>query len=145
MEARLVLFSKDGTNYPSIDKIRPKSILPSITKMLEISILHHLEATIENLKFNKKQRGFITEKSTAHNIYDLFSICIKLKHDEQWRRVKNPALVFFDFEKAYDMVPRELLVKKLIDYGILRNIIATIRDMLEKFRLNFKGMTIKTE
>ena len=59
--------------------------------------------------------------------------------------MKNPALVIFDFEKAYDMVPIELLVKKLIDFDIPRNIIATIRDMLEKFRLNFKGMTIKTE
>ena len=79
--------------------------------MLEISILHHLEAAIENPKFNKKQRGFVTEKSTAHNIYDLFSICRKLQHDKQWRRVKNPSFVFFDFEKAYDMVLRELLVK----------------------------------
>ena len=143
MEARLVLFSKDGTNYPSIDKIRPISILPSINKMLEISILHHLEAAIENPKFNKKQRGFVTEKLTAHNIYDLFSICRKLQNDKQWRRVKNPALLFFDFEKAYDMVPRELLVKKLIDFNIPRNIITKIRDMLEKFRLNFKGMMIK--
>ena len=57
MEARLVLFSKDGTNYPSIDKTLPISILPSITKMLEISILHHLEAAIENPKFNKNREG----------------------------------------------------------------------------------------
>ena len=71
MNAKLILINKDGTDHPSIDKTRPISILLSITKMLEISILHNLENLTKSKNFNKNQRGFI--KSTHHNINDVFT------------------------------------------------------------------------
>ena len=44
MEARLILISKEDTEYLSIEKTRPISILPTITKIVELAIIHHLEA-----------------------------------------------------------------------------------------------------
>ena len=145
MQAKLVLISKDGSDHPPIGKIRPISVLPSITKMFELSILHHLEQATLNPKFNRNQRGFIKEKSTIHNINDLFSIWREIQADKRRNRRNSTAIVFFDFEKAYDMVPRQLLIKKLNEFDIPCNIIAIIKDMLDKFCLNYNGIKIKTE
>ena len=113
--------------------------------MFELSILHHLEQATLNPKFNRYQRGFIKEKSTIHNINDLFSIWRVIQADKRRNRRNSPAIVFFDFEKAYDMVPRQLLIKKLNEFDIPCNIIAIIKDMLDKFCLNYNGIKIKTE
>ena len=43
MKAKLILISKDGTEYPKLDKFRPISILPTITKVFDLSILHFFE------------------------------------------------------------------------------------------------------
>ena len=113
MNAKLVLISKDGTDHPSVDKIRPISILPSVTKMLEISILLNLESLTKSQNFNENQRGFIKSKSTHLNINDVFTITKRLQRGRTTDRKSNPAIVFFDFEKAYDNVPRSLLLHKL--------------------------------
>jgi hypothetical protein len=58
MEAKLVLFSKDNTEYPDIEKIRPISILPAITKLFESSIHHNLQKITNSSLFCRNQRGF---------------------------------------------------------------------------------------
>ena len=42
MISRLLLISKTKDEYPEINNTRPISILPTITKMFEASILHNL-------------------------------------------------------------------------------------------------------
>ena len=58
MKARLVLFSKEDNENPEINKTRPISILPSITKAFEYSIAHNFEKTVPQPYFDPAQRGF---------------------------------------------------------------------------------------
>ena len=74
MEVRLILISKDDTEYPEISKTRPISVLPTITKIFELSILHYLEDAVKSILFCENQRGFIKGWSTVNNISDLFQI-----------------------------------------------------------------------
>ena len=59
MKARLVLLSKEETNMPEIENTRPISIVPAVTKLFKISILHNLEKATKLDQFNKLQRGFM--------------------------------------------------------------------------------------
>ena len=74
MEARLILISKDDTEYPEISKTQPISVLPTITKIFELSILHYLEDAVKSILFCENQRGLIKGWSTLNNISDLFQI-----------------------------------------------------------------------
>ena len=144
MEARLVLISKEDTEYPEIENTRPISVLPTITKIFELSILHYLEEAVKSPIFWNNQRGFMKGKSTANNIYDLFQIAQAYKSSKRINKKENPAIVFYDFKKAYDSVPRGLLVKKLKQFNIPWNIIKVIWDMLNKFTLLYEDEIIKT-
>ena len=90
MNAKLILIIKDGTDHPSIDKTRPINILPSITKMLEISILHNLENLTKLKNFNENQRSFIKSKSTHHNINDVFTTVRWL---QLWRTINRKPIL----------------------------------------------------
>ena len=143
MEGRLVLISKDKTDIPKIDDTRPITILPAITKIFETSILHNLEQVTTNPAFSKNQRGFTKGMSTSDNIKDV----IKLARELRDYKIKNdtPALVFFDFCKAYDSVPREIMLTKLIKMNAPGNIVKLIGNMLRKFRLKIGKETIHTK
>ena len=111
MDAKLLLIIKDGTDHHSVDKISPISVLLSITKMLEISILYNLKSLTKSQNFNENQRESI--KSTHYNINDVFTIVKRLQRGRTINRKSNPTRVFLNFEKAYDNVPRSLLLHKL--------------------------------
>ena len=145
MISRLLLISKTKDEYPEINNTRPISILPTITKMFEASILHNLEKVVNSSLFNRWQRGFIKGESTLHNIQDILSIAGKLKEKRKICKSKTATIVFFDFKKAYDMVDRNILVEKLINLNIPYNITCTIKDMLDKFILVYEGTKINTQ
>ena len=50
MKAKMILISKDGSRHPKIDKTRPISVLPVITKIFELSIRHYIETTMQDEK-----------------------------------------------------------------------------------------------
>ena len=74
METRLILISKDDTEYLEISKTQPISVLPTITKIFELSILYYLEDAVKSILFCENQRGLIKGWSTLNNISDLFQI-----------------------------------------------------------------------
>ena len=113
MHAKLILISKDDTETPVIEKTRPISILPSITKIFEYSILHNLEKITQSPIFSKNQRGFTKGKSTLDNIRDIIQYAKELQIQRQQDIIKTATIIFFDFEKAYDNVPRKILMEKL--------------------------------
>ena len=133
MTAKLILFSKDGSNTPIIDKIRPIGVLTAITKLFELSIINKLNKWIEYPNFNKQQRGFIKGKSTKDNIAEL----LKFGREMQERRKYNKtiaAFVFFDLKNAYDRVPRDFLINKFEEFNLPWNVTAVIKkNMLEIF------------
>ena len=124
MEARLILISKEDTKYPSIEKTRPISILPTITKIFELAIIHNLEAATKSPIFWKNQRGLLEEKSTFNNICDLLSLDKNIKKTSKIiNKKESPAIVFFDLKKVYDLIPRNILTDKLQKFNIPCNII----------------------
>jgi hypothetical protein len=145
MEGRLILISKTKSEYPSINQIRPITILPAITKLFELSILHFLEKATQLPIFCTSQRGFTKGKSTAHNIHDLMSTCKELQLQRSRDKTLTPRVVFFDFEKAYDSVPRDLMVRKLYSFQIPYNVIGTIKCMLDNFKLRWNNESIATK
>ena len=111
MNARLVLISKDGTSYPPLDKTRPISILPAITKLFELSIFNDLSKITKSSQFNCHQRGFVKGCSTSNNINDL--LAFGSKHQKELYSTKSKtAFVFFDLKNTYDLVPRDKLYLK---------------------------------
>ena len=144
MNARLVLFSKDDSETPPVNKTRPISILPTITKILETSIMYNLEKVTKGPMFWKWQRGFIKGKSTLDNIKDVIQCAKEQQKLRQNREIKTATIVFFDFEKAYNNVPRDILIEKLQNMNIPCNITKLINRMLEKFKLNYNGEKILT-
>ena len=143
--ARLVLFSKSNNNTPCIENIRPISVLPSITKLFELSILHNLETATKSPIFNKNQRGFMKNCSTITNIIDLMENGYELLTKRATSKQECRAFVFFDFRKAYDSVPRDILIKRLLQFGIPCNVIKIIKNMLNDFWLQYEGKIITTK
>ena len=111
MIGRLILISKDKSETPTIENTRPITILPAITKFFESTILHNLERITASDKFCKNQRGFTKGKSTLDNIAEVLSIAKNIKSITTSK--EGAAMVFFDFYKAYDSVPRDKLISKL--------------------------------
>ena len=144
MKAKLCLISKDGTEYPEIDNIRPISVLPTITKIFELSILNHLEEATASQIFSNSQRGFLKGKSTLNNIKDVLQMFNELQKERKANKRFNPMLIFYDFKKAYDSVSRHILIRKLQNFQIPTNIISIIGNMLKKSTLIFEGKEIKT-
>ena len=48
IKSKMILISKDGSRHPKIDKTRPISVLPAITKIFELSIRHHIETIMQD-------------------------------------------------------------------------------------------------
>ena len=84
---------------------------------------------------SKYQKRVHKEKSTIENIKDLLSIYKLLKKDKTTK--DTPNIIFFDLCKAYDTVPRDLLIEKFQKFNLLCNISKLINDMLNESALYF--------
>jgi hypothetical protein len=67
-----VIFSKDGTSYPSVNNTRPICVLPSVFKVFEQSVIANLEK-VAFKTLSKNQRGFIPGKSVNDNLRDVLN------------------------------------------------------------------------
>ena len=97
-----------------LNKYRPISILPTISKIFEKLMASRLIQFLNsnNILF-KHQFGFQSGKSTSLAILDIQSKII-----ESMEEKKIACCVFLDFAKAFDTVNHEILLKKLQHYGI---------------------------
>ena len=97
-----------------MDNYRPISVLPVASKILEravqIQLLQHLDKSSQLSPF---QCGFRKNHSTQDAV-TYFTDCIRKGIDEGC----VTAAVFVDFQKAFDTVNHQLLLKKLPGYGI---------------------------
>ena len=135
MISKIILLSKENSDTPEVNNTRPIAILPSITKVFELSILENLEKIGYQQRFiSSNQRGFTPNKSTTENIYDLFQFWMNIKNSNN---KKFGALIFIDLKRAYDWVNRNLLLKLLKEAKVPGKIIEIIKIMFSKSWISF--------
>jgi hypothetical protein len=93
-----------------------------------------LERIVHNNIFNhlskfelisKHQHGFVKRKSCTTNLLESLDIITSAAYDG-----KVVDLLFMDFEKAFDKVPHNRLIKKLSAYGIEGKLLAWIKHFI---------------
>ena len=98
----------------SLFNYRPISVLPCFSKILERIVYNRLYKYIykNNILYNK-QFGFQKHHSTDHAILQLFE-----QISDSFENDKFTVSVFIDLSKAFDTVDHNILLEKLIYYGI---------------------------
>ena len=123
--ARITPIHKQG-NKSDVDKYRPISVLPVISKILEKHMCKNLMAYLtKHSLLYKCQSGFRANHSCE-------TILIKLT--DEWLEAMDKGLftvvVMIDLRKAFDVVDHELLLKKLQVYGFNTNSLKWFRSYL---------------
>ena len=108
------------TNYRGI------ALLSCIGKFFNIIINERItKFAITNQIIKQEQFGFVKENRTSD--------CLNILHSltDYYLNNKKAKLyaAFIDFEKAYDKVPRDILLRKLNSMGIRANVFDVIESM----------------
>ena len=122
---------RENKDYPSLENIRPITILPAVVKFFENTILHNLEKITNSNEFSNYQRGFTKNKSTLDNIKDILT---EARNPKEKKKKETLTLVFFDFSKAYDTISLPILIEKLKRFNMSRNYIKLIKNMQYNFK-----------
>ena len=108
------------------ENYRPISLTCILSKLVEslvrTKVLMHLQ---KNDLLSTRQYGFINGRSTTTQLLHFFDKCL-----ESIVRGKVIDTIYFDFKKAFDMVPHKRLLGKLLSYGINGKILNWIQEFL---------------
>jgi hypothetical protein len=116
------IFKKGAKSEPG--NYQPVSLTSICCKLLE-SILR--DVLMEHLERNKQinQHGFVPKKSCGTNLLEFLE-----KVTREVDEGKPVDVIFLDFAKAFDKVPKERLLQKLRAHGVQGNILRWIRNWL---------------
>ena len=93
---------------------RPISLTPVLSKVLERLVANKLTSRITNNKLDDcKQHGFVAGRSAVSNL--IVADSLLSTHIDSHTPVD---MIFFDFSKAFDRVPHNLLIHRLAQLGI---------------------------
>jgi hypothetical protein len=108
------------------ENYRPISLTCILCKILESlvrsELLTHL---ITNDVLSKRQFGFINGRSTTLQLLNFLDACT---HSIVRGNVVDT--IYFDFKKAFDMVPHKRLIAKLESYGVKGKLLKWIEEFL---------------
>ena len=112
------------------ENYRPVSLTCILCKCMEKLVRNHIvEHMMVNNLFSARQYGFLAKRSTTLQL---------LKALEDWTEAleqgKEMDVIYTDFQKAFDKVPHERLLKKMEAYGISKEIINWTRVFITKRR-----------
>ena len=118
------IFKKGSKGLPS--NYRPVSLTCVVGKVLERlikkTIVKHLET---NNLILPTQHGFMANKSCATNLLTMLE-----ELTSAFDRGESYDIIFYDFAKAFDKVPKERLLHKVEALGIKGQILEWIRSWL---------------
>ena len=105
---------------------RPVSLTSVACKVLESIFRDHIVKHMKsNLLFSKDQHGFLEGRSTITNLLEAL---------EEWTKVLDEGgsidVIYLDFMKAFDTVPHQKLLAKLLSYGITGSVHSWISAFL---------------
>ena len=126
------LHKKDAMDNPN--NYRPISVLPILSKVLEKHINKYVNDYLNETKLlSDNQSGFRSQHSCNTAIYKLYSNWLSTNKND------HLALLFIDFQKAFDMVPHDILLTKLKQAGIqgqaLKLLTSFLKDRSQKVRI----------
>ena len=128
------LFKKGNKAIPA--NYRPITLTSIVCKIIEKLVIEKLQKHLKSNQLEKKQQhGFTPKKSTTTNLIEALNI---------WSEALSHGLpvdiIYLDFEKAFDKVPHERLIKQLSRFGVRGNILGWIKDYLtsrhQRVRIN---------
>ena len=116
---------KKGSRNKSVN-YRPVSLTSVICKLLESIIRDHMmDFLIKHKLINPSQHGFLKAKSCLTNL-----LCF-LEEIPKWVDDGSPVdVIYFDFQKAFDKVPHQRLIRKLKSHGMGNSIINWVEQWL---------------
>jgi len=135
------IFKKGSKADPG--NYRPVSLTSVCCKMMESIIKDEMMSHLQkNGLIRASQHGFVPGRSCTTNLLE-FLEGVSVKIDEG----KPVDVVFLDFAKAFDKVPRERLLEKLRAHGVQGKVLQWIREWLtgrkQRVVLNGKCSTWK--
>lgn len=124
---------KADLTYPA--NHRPISLLNSLSKLFEITLLSRLKKAASHL-IRPEQFAFRPEHSTSIQLTKLIDDL-----SISFNRKERTAAIFLDFAKAFDKVWHDGLLSKLIDMHIPTQLVLLIRSFLNnrKFQVKVKN------
>ena len=112
----------DRANY------RPVTLTSIVCKVMEHfvreAVLNHMRKHLVEC-----QHGFIGGRSCTTNLLEVIDFWTKILDEGHALDV-----IYLDFSKAFDTVPHQRLLRKLINYGIRGNVLGWIQDFLSDRR-----------
>ena len=125
-QANIVPIYKKG-NKTLPENYRPISLTSIICKILESIISEKITAYVDtNNLITKNQHGFRRKRSCTTNLLDFYGKVLK-----DFDTAKGVDLIYLDFQKAFDKVQHDLLVKKLSKIGIQGKILKWVENWLQ--------------
>jgi len=106
------IFALPKTKPADITKLRPISLLPTVSKIFERILFKHLQPYIlPRIKSN--QFGFLPKSSTTSCLLNIQNLIAKLLDSPSTAAV---SVISFDLKRAFDSIPHKLLVQKLSSF-----------------------------
>ena len=104
---------------------RPVSLTSVICKLLETIIRDHMiDFLVKHKLINSSQHGFLKARSCLTNF-------VVVEEITKWVDEGSPVdVIYLDFQKAFDKVPHQRLILKLISHGMGNSIINWIEQWL---------------
>ena len=118
---------KPGKDPKSETSYRPIALTNVLCKIMERLVNRRLTTYLEKKNIlHPMQFGFRKGRNTLHNL-------LVLEHDIKKSLAFDDftTAVFLDIEKAFDMCPREGILKKLYDIGLRGNLPIFIKNFLD--------------
>jgi len=130
------------TSPARIDKLRPISLLPNISKLFEKLLLSHIETYFYTF-IDSNQHGFMPKHSTTTCLIHIHDLATKLL---DMSRTTAVTIISFDLSKAFDLVPHDLLIHKLSRFlpsNILHLLVSYLSNREQKVRINGVCSSVK--
>jgi hypothetical protein len=130
---RTVLIQKDTAKGNAASNYRPITCLPiiwkTLTGMISDKIYQYLD---DNQLIPEEQKGCIKNSQATKS---QLKIDKEIMDDARTKK-KNLSMCWIDYQKAYDMVPHNWIIKTLKWYGIAKNLISFIANSMKTWKVS---------
>ena len=123
----IIPIPKNNDKILEVDKFRPISLTPTISKIMERIVNNRLKIMVEHKKIIPSfQKGFRKHMSTFDNLNILKNVIVRT-----FKEKKIMIACFLDIKKAYDTVNRDKLIKMLKEIGLQGKIFSWLKQFLQ--------------